>query len=1138
VKFLIFEREYFPTDFNLFNNSASLILFFLFIAFFVLGFFIIYRQVALVKKGEFRIKDRLQCTIYGFIFSSSIMIVIGMAFIFAVKTPSFWENSPTPPPNINPLWLIFPLLICLGYIAIYPLIDFLFIALSKESDEGLTPFHKFIGDHWINKFESKPLRILMAILLYLFFIIPPFLLWAIGLPFIMILITWLLVYPLMILTFYGAKGYIAGISNVYYHLPDLKRSIFLSFEDGKRAMKEFAADPGPRILLGLMLFVYVWAWISMIQTLAFYFTGKMAISTYSYAGMVFVTLLFGIIGYFTRFWGRKIKYRGIDIYFAGYLMAAVGINVLANFMIVNPEKLYTTFDYTIIGMHELIPNYLLFAFAAVIEEIVLIVFTTYFFLAKDNKFTENIKFSKITECGQTFDPIPLFNFIKSDNKRIQKYAEETILLMFERIPLKSEINLNNIKYKHSLLDGISDPHPNAQRICYKILVQLEKDVPEIILPWIIESLNSPNYDKSVPIAKSLLNADLNLVEKIPENYIFSLIEDSEWRLKLIGLKIIHRLIKKNKNLILNLDVNELVNDANSKVQVEILNILAKSSVLIPIETIIDKLNHSNREIRAAAIRNIKNLKPENINIKIISKIIPLMRDPSSDVRAAIFEVFSKVGNFRKFFIPILPILDGLIDKNKKVREASILAIEKYFDEEPGSINIDLIINKIDVSDDEILNSIITLLGRLWEKDPEKILTTLLIFIKFDNEQLKENISKILVNKYRSYHDLILKNLIRTPDVSKFITKGIVAKTIINIAKQNPQKVIPTLLNYLQSENQDIKLNAIVSLDGLVDDYVDMIKLKPFLILLQKDTNQQIKKEVSKVISKIAKKNPMSIKPVMSVILQSINQQEPSVKIVLAKSLLQMAIDSPDIVPIRPIINFLSDEDSFIRESGANILGFIGKRGDEFSKEIAEALLNKGLNDSEWNVREAAVSSLGRIIEYIPDKNLIIKKVVALLDDEQVWVQRSAMNLLSNVKNIKASQIPFEKLSKSLTSKDPKVREASVGLLKVYANQIDRIFDKILSLLEDESETVRENTIIAMVNIIENIGIEKILSKLLKNLSDEGSIEIQRSIALILGKTVKYKDEKIKKRVISLLKIRCEMSQDPIICETLAKLKEN
>ena len=82
------------------NLLIELILFIIFIVFFIIGFIIIYRQVALVKKGEFNIKDRLQCLIYGLIFSASVMVVIAMALIFAVKTPEFWQDSSLIPPDI------------------------------------------------------------------------------------------------------------------------------------------------------------------------------------------------------------------------------------------------------------------------------------------------------------------------------------------------------------------------------------------------------------------------------------------------------------------------------------------------------------------------------------------------------------------------------------------------------------------------------------------------------------------------------------------------------------------------------------------------------------------------------------------------------------------------------------------------------------------------------------------------------------------------------------------------------------------------------------------------------------------------------------------------------------------------------
>ncbi len=1105
----------------------EIILLIIFLIFFVIGFYIIYRQVALVKKGEFRNKDRFQCVIYGFIFSLAVMVVIGIAFIFAVKTF-------TALPVVNPLILLIPFVFCLIYISFYPLIDFLFIALSKESDEGLTPFHKFISIKIINRFKKTPLKILIAFTFYVsVFFLPPFLLSTIGVPFIMIWVTWALFYPLMILTFYGSKGYIAGISNAYYHIPNIQRSIFLNFENRKRGMKQFTSDPGPYMVMGLMLFVFVWAWISMFQTLAFFFTGTIAISTMT-SVFVFVTLLMGILGYFSRFWNRKIKYRGIDIYFAAYLMAAIGINVLINFLIVNPEMLRDTFDIWLIT-NQIVPNYRSFAWAAAIEEVVLIIFTTYFFLARNNKFLKNIRYSKITECGQTFDPIPLFNFIKNRDPDIRNHAEDTLFLMFERIPLKSEIDLNNWKYKNTLLDGLCDQNPNLRRICYKILVQLEKDVPEITLPWIIESLYSPNYDRNIPILKSLLKIEIDILDELPNFIFINLLNDTDWRTKLLGLKLLTRLLKKDSDLVSKINIKNLINDPNSQIQVELLNIFSESPRKLPENIIIEKVFHSNKEISAAAIKNLKFLNHFGFNSKFVSKIIHLMEDPSSSVRASIFEILGRIGNFKKNKIPILPFLEGLIDLDENVRKSAALALEKYYDEEPKLLDLDDIINKIDPSNVEILNSIFFLLGRLWEKDPEKILTTLLVFIKFESDQLKEIISDILIEKYEENPDLIIQNLIRIPDDSGYITKGIVAKTLINIGKKDPKNMIQKLIDFLENENNDIKLNAIISLDGLVEEFQNDLNLKPIINLIQSNENKQIKKETSKLTSRIAKTDPRLVKPLMPELIQSLTEQESSVRIVLFKSILEIAKSSPDIIPIQTISDFLSDPDSFIRETSTKILGLVGYKKPMV---VTDNLINRALIDEDWIVREAAVSSLGIMIDHLEDKKRIIEKLTALLDGEQGWVRRSALMILSKIEEVDESYVPFKKLLNCLTDEDSKVREAAVGLLKIYSSNIEEIFDSIVELLGDTEKEVRTSMINSIVALIQKVGLSIILSKLLKNLSDTGSIEIQRSISLILGRTAKYENEKIKKRVISVLKIRCEMSQDPIICGTLQKLKES
>ena len=251
-------------------EETSITLLVIYIATSIFGFFIIYKQVSLVKKGEFTILARIVCAIYGLIFGLSITTIVAMMFIIIIKDPFFWQIGISPP-EISPYALVLPAIASLIYISVYPLFDFLFIAWSEKKSEGLTPFHEFLGKNIINRFP-KPYSLLIAVLLYicLFIVLPVLVLTITNLPVIIIWISLMLVYPLMILTFYGAKGYVAGISNVYYQLPDLSRSLFLCFEDGKRSIEEFARDPGSRILLALMLFVFVWTWISLIQTINYY----------------------------------------------------------------------------------------------------------------------------------------------------------------------------------------------------------------------------------------------------------------------------------------------------------------------------------------------------------------------------------------------------------------------------------------------------------------------------------------------------------------------------------------------------------------------------------------------------------------------------------------------------------------------------------------------------------------------------------------------------------------------------------------------------------------------------------------------------------------------------------------------------
>ncbi|MFW9951452.1 MAG: HEAT repeat domain-containing protein, partial [Candidatus Thorarchaeota archaeon] len=409
-------------------------------------------------------------------------------------------------------------------------------------------------------------------------------------------------------------------------------------------------------------------------------------------------------------------------------------------------------------------------------------------------------------------------------------------------------------------------------------------------------------------------------------------------------------------------------------------------------------------------------------------------------------------------------------------------------------------------------------------------------IKFEDLKLKETISDILVDKYKSASDIIFKRLIEIKDDVRFVSKGIISKTLIKLGTQFPEEIIPKLTKSLNSPNIEIMQNSIVSLDGLIEHYPQKIDLKPVILILNQPIEITLKKEASQLIAKASKLTSKSVEPILPELINSLSNQDITVLNILLRAILELVKKDPSLISAKNVTGLLDYRDSLIQETVIKILGYIGKLDSSYTANI---LLDKALNNEDWIVRNAAVLSLGSIIKFIEDDKPLIEKLILVLDDENSWVQKSTMNILSALTNINPSHIPLEKIIKLIRNKDSKVREGCAQLLKIHIDKdLEQTFEYFIILLGDAIKEVRVTTIDIMVDVIQKIGIMKLFSKLLKNLSDEVSLETQQSVAIILGRTLRYGDESIKKRAISLLKIRCEVSQDPIICENLTKLRES
>ena len=213
-------------------------------------------------------------------------------------------------------------------------------------------------------------------------------------------ISWALIYPIVILTYYGVLGFMIVLGMTISKIPSMERSTFLAFDSSKRAKKEFLRDPLNRILYGLLIFVYIFQFYAFIRNIVRldpnFWTEPSPHWYDAFNWMIYVSLGISITVYFSRFWGRKIKFKTMDILFAAFLIAAVGINVLTTYTVsfsYQFELIYNQFSPTAVYYDLYATNsipfdvgkYSLFTLASNIEETVLIMGITYFLFFEKNR---------------------------------------------------------------------------------------------------------------------------------------------------------------------------------------------------------------------------------------------------------------------------------------------------------------------------------------------------------------------------------------------------------------------------------------------------------------------------------------------------------------------------------------------------------------------------------------------------------------------------------------------------------------------------------------------------------------------------------------------------------------------------------
>ncbi len=1014
-------------DFNFWTFILTLI----YLAFLGGGYYLISNQVKLVKKEIWTNLDRFKCFVYAVFFAGGCEIIIAMMITFATR-----ENYAFTAP-----FIVIPYFYNLILMTFYPLADFLYMAKSKQ-ELARSPPHAILEKYIINKF-APPFSFIAAIVLYfIIFILPPLLIIMVGgHEFIIVWTSWQMIFPMGIITYYGSKGFITGLVNDYNRLPRLNRSMFLAFENGSRAKHEFERDPVCRIMLPLRFYLYFWTMYSFYTTIIRINPSRAdaGFNTLSYGFTVYLVLFFGVTGYFSRFWGRRTKFKTMDIMYAAFLIAAVGINVMVNFVIANPSLLQVPLSEWQMAVSISEDTGFKFALAATIEEVILTILITHYvgFTVKKGFVNDTIH-SFITQSEEFFDPIFSFNMIKNRDPKKRDHAQEALERIYDRVPGKKGYFLNSPEFKDPLFDAVCEYDPYAQEIGKDILGNLVEDYPNKVKGLIEEAIFAPNYDKAINTLDVVLERGSKLIPILNISLFFELLDHPDYNIRGACAKILNKYYanlndEQKRTDPTDAQINFLIDhleDPDYNVQAKILKTLVKFTGRVPNYIFSERLDHPIDKIRSIAANSVGAVDLSSLGTTAIPKLIEMLNSPNPEIQGAVMKTLANIGDFKENKIPIEPFKEGIIDQNPDVREGALKGYLIYTIENPEELDLDYFIKKLKTeTDEEIISNLLKLIGESWSSDEMKVFQILLPYIKSESIAHQNIVKDYIITIADVYPDEIINTLVKTEDTEGILKKGKVAQALIDVGKHSPGICVPILMKSLDSTNETAKINSSSALSELAPENADMFDLKPILELWLAEKSSKVKKNLAKVFASVSKKKIHELKRYMPLLLKGLSDNDTSVRLTIAKMLLDIGKNVKGVVPLSATKQMLNDADEFIRENGMKLLGIVGS---EFPEEAFHLVLN-ALNDKSDIVKTAAADALTEMGQNI-ESDEINNEIKELINSSSKWARLAALDVIIMISKKNPGFISMEEIQKYFKDQDITFRSKSTNLVESLSKE--------------------------------------------------------------------------------------------------------
>ncbi|NET28332.1 sister chromatid cohesion protein PDS5 [Okeania sp. SIO1I7] len=210
-------------------------------------------------------------------------------------------------------------------------------------------------------------------------------------------------------------------------------------------------------------------------------------------------------------------------------------------------------------------------------------------------------------------------------------------------------------------------------------------------------------------------------------------------------------------------------------------------------------------------------------------------------------------------------------------------------------------------------------------------------------------------------------------------------------------------------------------------------------------------------------------------LAALDDSDPDVWVEALKKMSRYDLKSPVEIPpdrVEQIGEFLSDEDSDVREASAKALGEMGSEAKQFIPELLQLF-----SDNDSDVREAVATAVGNL--GLQSKELI-PQLLQLFSDEDSFVREAAAMTVGNLGSQSKELIP--QLQQLLSDEDSFVREAAAMTVGNLGLQSKELIPQLQQLFSDKNWRVRE----AAATAVGSLGSEakELIPQLLQLFSDK------------------------------------------------------